>query len=66
LGLDAGQIQLSEPTTEEYPEAEDSASDMGRVAARSYQKINRQSSASVCALASTQKANTLNINCKIV
>jgi len=27
LGLDAGQIQPSEPTTEEYPGAEDSASD---------------------------------------
>jgi len=43
FGLDAGQIQPSEPTTEEYPGAEDSASDdMGWAAARSYQKINRQ------------------------
>jgi len=43
LGLDAGQIQPSEPTTEEYPGAEDSTSDdMGWAAARSYQKINRQ------------------------
>jgi len=43
LGLDAGQTQPSEPTTEEYPGAEDSASgDVGWAAARSYQKINRQ------------------------
>jgi len=43
LGLDAGQIQPSEPTTEEYPGAEDSASDdMGWAATRSYQKINPQ------------------------
>jgi len=43
LGLDAGQIQPSEPTTEEYPGDEDSASDdMGGAAARSYQKINCQ------------------------
>jgi len=45
LGLDAGQIQPSEPTTEEYPGAEDNASgDMGelRADARNYQKINRQ------------------------
>jgi len=42
LGLDAGQIQVFEPTTEEYPApgAEDSASDdMGWAAARSYQKL---------------------------
>ena len=39
LGLDDGRIQPSEPTTEEYPGAEDSASDdMGWDAARSYQK----------------------------
>ena len=39
LGLDAEQIQPSEPTTEEYPGAEDIASgDTGWAAARSYQK----------------------------
>jgi len=44
--------------------AEDSAFDMGRAAARSYQKINRQlpqTSASAC-YTSTQNADTLNIN----
>ena len=43
FGLNAGQIQPSERTTEEYPGAEDSASDdIGWAAARSYQKINCQ------------------------
>jgi len=65
LGLDAGQIQRLKPTTEEYPVAEDSASD-GMSRRKKLSENQSSASASVCALASTQKAHTLNMNCKIV
>jgi len=38
LGLHAVQIQPFEPTTAEYPGAEDSASDMGLATSRSYKR----------------------------
>ena len=42
LGLDVGQIQPSEPTTAEYPGAEDSASDDGMSCCKKLSAVNRQ------------------------